>query len=262
MVPWKRIIRGGLGICALLLIWQGWTLWLDADSAAPTPARVVLAARDLVTSGELPTALLVSLRRVVLGVAVALIAIPWGLWMGYFKAVEKNLDPVVQTFRSVAPIALVPLAVVWFGTGDISAIFIVSYGAVFPLLVNVIAGVKEVDPVFVRAGLTMGLSKLQVLTRIVLPAVLPRIFVGMRLSMGIAWGAIIAAELAVGAKSGASGGLGQMMFLFYAYSTEMDRIVVCMITVGVIAYAIDHAFRFLTAKFMPWDNQHGSSLLM
>ena len=84
----------------------------------------------------------------------------------------------------------------------------------------------------------------------------------MRLSMGIAWGAIIAAELAVGAKSGASGGLGQMMFLFYAYSTEMNRIVVCMITVGVIAYAIDLAFRFLTVKFMPWDNQYGSRLLM
>ena len=251
-----KIIRIGRSVATfilLLLIWQLWFSNQPEYSGAPIPNRVFLAACQLLSSGDLLMALVVSLQRVMWGFFISVAIMPLGLLMGYYALVERNLDPLVQTFRSVAPIALVPLSIVWFGTGDASAIFIVAYGAVFPLLINVIAGVKEVDVVLLQAALCMGLNKAQIIRRVLLPAILPRIFVGMRLSMGVAWGAIVAAELAVGAKSGASGGLGQMMFLYYAYSVEMNRIVVCMITVGIVALAIDHGFRFIKAKLMPWD---------
>lgn len=250
-----RIVRNVASPLLLLLIWQLWGASQPQRGGPPVPVRVVAAAKALISSGDLHLALLVSIQRVLWGFLIAVaIAIPLGLLMGYFRAVERNLDPIVQTFRSVAPIALVPLSIVWFGTGNISAIFIVAYGAVFPLLINTISGVKEVDATLVRVALTMGLSKGQILRRVILPGSLPLVFVGIRLSMGVAWGAIVAAELAVGAKSGAlyTGGIGQMLFRFYAYSVEMNSIVVCMITIGLVALVIDRGLRVLQAKLMPW----------
>jgi len=248
-----RLLRNIASPIAFLVIWQLWGAAQPQRGGYPVPERVLLAAQELIRTGDLPIAFLVSIQRVAAGFLLAcLIAVPLGLLMGYFRLVERNLDPLVQTFRSVAPIALVPLAIIWFGTGNISAIFIVAYGAVWPLLINTIHGVKGVDIKLVRAAQTMGLSRGQILRTVILPGALPSMFVGVRLAMGVAWGAIVAAELAVGAKSGSSGGLGQMMFLFYAYSVEMNNIVVCMITVGLVAFVIDRSLRALQALLMPW----------
>lgn len=239
----------------LLIVWQFWGAAQPAQSAAPVPTHVVDAARQLIGSGELPRALWESLQRVVLGFLVAAaIAIGVGLLMGYFRFVERNLDPIVESFRPVAPIALLPLAILWFGTGTPAAVFIVAYAAFFPLVVNTIFGVKRVDPRVVQVARTMGVSQLRVLQTVIIPGALPSIFVGARLAMGIAWTSIVAAELAVGAKSGGggTGGIGQMMFVFYAYSVKLDGIVVCMIAVGVVALLIDRGFRFLQRKVMPW----------
>jgi ABC-type nitrate/sulfonate/bicarbonate transport system permease component len=104
----------------------------------------------------------------------------------------------------------------------------------------------------------MGIARPKILTKIILPAALPGVLLGARLAMGVAWTAIIAAELAVGAKSGAggtSGGIGQMMFVFYAYSIDLNNIVVCMIVVGVVALAIDRLFRFAEFRLMPWRHR-------
>ena len=100
----------------------------------------------------------------------------------------------------------------------------------------------------------MGVPRASILLRVVLPAALPSILLGARLSMGIAWTAIIAAELGVGAKSGGgtSGGIGQMMFVFYSYSVDLNAIVVCMIVVGVVALLIDRLFRVAERRLMPW----------
>jgi len=105
-------------------------------------------------------------------------------------------------------------------------------------------------------GSTMGLGRLTTIRTVVIPGALPAIAVGLRIGLGVAWTAIIAAELAVGAKAGGggSGGVGQMMFVFYAYSIELNRIVVCMIAVGVVAYALDRALRALLRGLMPWTH--------
>lgn len=250
--PWS-VARGTATLLVLLLLWQVWGQNQPAIGAAPVPSRVLLAAERLIGSGELPLALLVSIQRVLTGFGLAFaLALPLGLAMGYFRIVERNLDPVVQTFRAIAPIALVPLAITWFGTGNISGVFIVAYSAFFPLIINTIAGVKSVNTRFVRAALTMGLSKFQILTRVILPGALPNIFVGIRLGMGLSWGAIVAAELTVGVKAGESGGIGYMLYLFYSWSVEMNSIVVIMLTVGAVALAIDRIIRLLQSRLMPW----------
>jgi ABC-type nitrate/sulfonate/bicarbonate transport system permease component len=107
-----------------------------------------------------------------------------------------------------------------------------------------------------QAAQTMGVPRARILRHVLLPAAMPSLLLGARLAMGVAWTAIIAAKLAVGAKSGAggSGGIGQTMFIYYAYSVDLNAIVVCMIVVGVVALAIDRLFRAAERRLLPWRN--------
>jgi len=255
MMP-SRIARGLVLPLVLVIVWQivGTIIGQDVKRM-PTPSRVLVAAGDLIGSGELPNAIAQSLTRVFSGFAVAaLVAIPLGLVMGSVRSVERNLDPLIESFRPIAAIAVLPLAILWMGTGTAAAIFIVAYAAFFPLVINTVAGVKRVDRNLLQAAATMGVPRVTALRTVVFPGALPSIGVGMRIALGVAWTAIIAAELAVGAKSGGggSGGIGQMMFVFYAYSVELNRIVVCMISVGIVAYLLDRGLRALLAWGMPW----------
>jgi ABC-type nitrate/sulfonate/bicarbonate transport system permease component len=239
----------------LILLWQAWATTLPPESPAPAPAKVVQAFVTLVQSGDLPLALVQSLGRVLVGFAGALLlAVTLGVLMGTSRALRDNLDPIVESFRPIAPMALLPIAILWFGTGTPTAFAIVGYAAFFPLLVNTVHGVSRVDRKLVAAARTMGIPRSTVLLRVVLPGALPGILLGARLAMGVAWTAIIAAELAVGAKSGGgnSGGIGQMMFVFYSYSIDLNAIVVCMAVVGVVALVIDRGFRALETQLMPW----------
>ncbi|MDE2455439.1 MAG: ABC transporter permease, partial [Burkholderiales bacterium] len=222
---------------------------------APMPLKVARAFVTLTRSGDLPLALLQSLGRVLAGFAIALVlALTLGAWMGTSRALRHNLDPIIESFRPIAPMALLPIAILWFGTGTPTALAIVAYAAFFPLLINTVHGVSRVDRKLVDAARTMGVPRLRILVSVILPGALPGILLGARLAMGVAWTAIIAAELAVGAKSGGgnSGGIGQMMFVFYSYSIDLNAIVVCMVAVGVVALLIDRVFRSLESRLMPW----------
>ena len=240
---------------ALIAIWQAAIMLGAGGARAPTPASVMVSAGELLASGDLPVALLQSLGRVFLGFAwAASLALVLGALMGTYRSFERALDPLVESFRPIAPIALLPLAILWFGTGTPAAAFIVGYAAFFPMIVNTIHGVASVDQQLIRAGRTLGVSRPMILLKIVLPGALPFIFVGARLALGVAWTSIIAAELAVGAKAGggASGGIGQMMFVFYAYSVDLSGIIVCMVAVGLVALLMDRGSRRLERWMLPW----------
>ena len=252
---WAGLGRAILLPVLLIALWQAWALTLPPESPAPSPIKVVKAFVVLMQSGDLPMALVQSLGRVLAGFAGALVlAVVLGGLMGTSRALRDNLDPIIESFRPIAPMALLPIAILWFGTGTPTALAIVAYAAFFPLLVNTVHGVSRVDRKLVAAARTMGVPRATVLLRVVLPGALPGILLGARLAMGTAWTAIIAAELAVGAKSGGgnSGGIGQMMFVFYSYSIDLNAIVVCMAVVGVVALLIDRVFRALESRLMPW----------
>jgi ABC-type nitrate/sulfonate/bicarbonate transport system permease component len=247
-------LRGLLLPLVLLAAWQAWGM-VAGTVRTPLPTRVVAAAVTMIGSGDLPSAIAQSVGRVFLGFAVAaIIAIPLGLMMGAFRSVERNVDPLVESFRPIAAIAILPLAILWLGTGTAAAVMIVAYAAFFPIVINTVAGAKRIDPTLLRAAATMGLDRFTTLRTVVVPGALPAIGVGLRIGMGIAWTAIVAAELAVGAKAGGggTGGIGQMMFVFYAYSIELNRIVVCMIGVGLVALVLDRVLRAGMRALMPW----------
>lgn len=239
----------------LVLLWQLWAMTLPANSPAPQPAKVAASLVELATNGGLLQATVQSLGRVVAGFAGALVlGVTLGVLLGTSRRLRENLDPIIESFRPIAPMALLPIAILWFGTGTPTALAIVGYAAFFPVLVNTIHGVNRVDRKLVQAARTMGLSRPRILLSVVLPGALPSILLGARLAMGVAWTAIIAAELAVGAKSGGgnSGGIGQMMFVFYAYNIDLNAIVVCMVVVGVVALLIDRLFRAAEYRLLPW----------
>jgi ABC-type nitrate/sulfonate/bicarbonate transport system permease component len=251
---WSRIAVGALLPIALLVVWEfvGTAL---GTKRTPLPSKIATNAVTLIASGDLPLSIMQSLGRVFGGfVLAALLAIPLGLAMGWSRAVERNVDPLVETFRPIAAIAVLPLAILWLGTGTSAAVAIVAYASFFPLIVNTVAGAKNVSPSLVNAARTMGLSNFVIVRTVIVPAALPSIGVGLRIAMGVGWTAIVAAELAVGAKAGGggSGGIGQMMFIFYAYSIELNRIIVCMIAVGLVALVLDRLIRALMRKLMPW----------
>jgi len=256
---WSSILEWTALPLILVIVWQLFAMTFPADSPAPSPLRVVNAFVELVTNGGLIQATLQSLGRVLVGFLFALVTgVALGALMGSSPRVKDNLDPIIESFRPIAPMALLPMAILWFGTGTAPSLFIVAYAAFFPLLLNTIHAVSRVDRKLVLAGMTMGIPRSRILTKIILPAALPGVLLGARLAMGVAWTAIIAAELAVGAKSGAggtSGGIGQMMFVFYAYSIDLNNIVVCMIVVGVVALLIDRIFRFAEHRLMPWRHR-------
>lgn len=240
---------------ACLLAWQVWAMTLPADTRAPSPAQAVATFVALTASGNLPLSLLESLGRVLAGFLLGgSIAAVLGIFMGSNRAIRANIEPLVEAFRPIAPMAVLPIAILWFGTGTPAAVSIVAYAAFFPVLLNTIHGVMRVERRLVQAARTMGLTRAAILHRVVLPAALPGILLGARLGMGTAWTAIIAAELAVGAKSGggSSGGIGQMMFVFYAYSIDLNGIVVCMIVVGIVALLLDRVFRAAEQRLLPW----------
>lgn len=240
----------------LLLLWQWWASSLPEGSPAPAPAKVVQAFVVLLSSGELAAATLQSLGRVMGGFALAsALGITLGVLMGTHRGLRENLDPIVELFRPIAPMAILPIAILWFGTGTSTALAIVTYATFFPVLVNTVYGVSRVDRRLVQAARTMGVGPVTILLRVLLPAALPSILVGLRLGMGVAWTAIIAAELAVGAKSGggSSGGIGQMMFVFYAYSVDLNAIVVCMLVVGVVFLLLDLVARWIEKRLISWS---------
>ncbi|MFN0184204.1 MAG: ABC transporter permease [Aquabacterium sp.] len=242
----------------LVVAWQVWSLGLPADTRAPYPSKVLSTFLALSASGELPKALLQSVGRVCAGFGFALVlGGVLGVLMGSSRALRENLDPVVESLRPIAAMAVLPIAILWFGAGTPAALAVVAYAAFFPLLVNTVHGVSHVNRRLLQAAQTMGIPRHRILGHVLLPAALPSVMLGARLAMGVAWTAIIAAELAVGAKSGAgaSGGIGQMMFIFYAYSVDLNAIVVCMIVVGLVALAIDRLFRAAERRLMPWSTE-------
>ena len=240
----------------LLAMWQAWApLEGSTSGIAPTPSGVARGFWELTVSGELPSSLFESLTRIASGFCIAFtLGIAMAICVWYVRLAEYLIDPLIETFRPIAPIAWIPLAILWFGTGTWAAIFIVSYAIFFPVFVNTLAGLQSLDKRLLDAALTLGATKYMMIRDVVLPGALPSIVLGGRLGMGAGWAAIIAAEMTVGSKSGggASGGIGQMMFIFLSYSLELRYIIVGMITVGCVAYIIDSVFRIVQRRISPW----------
>jgi ABC-type nitrate/sulfonate/bicarbonate transport system permease component len=248
-------LRAALPI-GLLVVWYFLTLGRGDDPRVATPPGVVRAFGELWASGDLLIGTWVSLQHVLFSFVFAAVSgTVVGMLMGYFRAAEHWLGPLVHSLRPVAPYAWIPIAILWLGVGDAAAMFVITYAAFFPMIVNVTAGVQSINRNLLDAARALGASQWMTLRRVVFPGALPGIMVGLRLAMGMAWIAVVAAELATGNAGGrsATGGLGQMMFIFYAYEINLNYIVVCIIVVALMALAADRVIQGLHRRLAPWQ---------
>jgi NitT/TauT family transport system permease protein/taurine transport system permease protein len=246
-------LRPFLLLAVLLAVWEVisgvWLPRVDRNlvTLMPPPSAVGHAAWELIVSGELAAHLWASLGRELTAFCFALAAIPLGIGMGWWRGIHDQVDPIVEILRPIPPIAWIPLSLLWFGIGDAQNQFIIFLGIFFPVLINTIAGVKNIETNLVRAARSLGASEFFILRRVVLPAALPQILTGIRVGFGFGWMALVAAELV-----GASSGLGFM--INDARSVlRTDIILVGMLTIGLTGFSIDIVVRRLSRRLLPWS---------
>jgi ABC-type nitrate/sulfonate/bicarbonate transport system permease component len=240
-------------LTVVILAWQfASTIWLpriDPYMAVlmPAPTTIAFTAAGMIASGELLFHLLASLKREASAFLIAATAIPLGIAMGWWRPVYNQVNPIMEILRPIPPLAWIPLSILWFGIGDEQNEFIIFLGMFFPILVNTIVGVKNIDPNMVRAARSLGAPEHKVLARIVLMGALPQIITGVRIGLGVGWMALVAAELV-----GANSGLG---FLINDARSMLrtDTITVGMLAIGVVGFLIDTAIRVLSRRLLPWS---------
>ena len=249
-----RLLQLTLVPVLLIIIWQLWATYVASDPRTPMPTKVAATFVDLVATGGLVGALLQSLLRVISGFAIALVTgTTLGVLMGSYPGVRNSLDPIVEAFRPLAPMAILPIILLWFGTGTLAATAIVTYAAFFPLLLNTISGVRNVDRRLVDAARTMGVGRAALLTKVIVPAAFPTVMVGFRLAFAGAWAAIIAAEL-IGSPSS----LG-FAIEWYRQLLMSSKVFAFIVTIGFLGYLCDVGLRALQRWLTPWAEGTGLS---
>ena len=237
---WERFVWPLVTGFFCLSLWHFVVRW-SGTTIFPAPLDVQRGLGELLERGVLWTYIGDSLRRVAVGFSVAVIlGIPLGLTLGWYPAAAQVVNPTMQMLRPISPIAWIPLAIVWFGIGDAAAMYLIFLGAFFPITVTAMNGVRNVPSVFRRSGRNFGLTPAQLLTRIVFPAALPQIIVGLRIALGIAWLVVVAAEMIA-----VDSGLGYLVIDARNSGKRYDLVVAAMLLIGLIGLTLDLGFRRL-----------------
>ena len=250
----KPVSKKGIEIVSLIAVIVIWQLIADFvignTFILPSFTDVVYSFITIVERGVLFTDIGISLLHFGIGIISALIVgIPIGIAMGWFQTVDRITDPLIEIVRPIPPLAWIPFAIVWFGLTHQSAGFVVFVGAVFPIIINTVAGFKSVSRVYVEAGKVLGCMKSTSLIRhVALPYSLPSIASGIRIAMGVGWMCLVAAEMFGVSKNG----LGYKIWWHY-YLHQMDFVLVYMLILGFLGLLIDRVFRwYVDGKLLKW----------
>jgi NitT/TauT family transport system permease protein len=244
----KKILPPLAVLVALIALW--WVVVVQTESVIfPTPLQVVTGTLELAEDGTLWEHIGASLFRVGTGFGLAAaVAIPLGLWMGRVDGAYITLNPIFQILRPISPIAWIPLAILWFGVGNLSPIFLIFIASVFPMIVQTAAGVHTIERRYLRAAENFGVSKTVLFRQVIIPAVLPEIIVGMRISLGVAWLVVVAAEM-IALRSG----LGYLIMDSRNAGNRYDLVIAGMIIIGIIGLILDAVMRKLEGlKSVRW----------
>ena len=240
----------------LIFGWETVAILLNNPFILPRIETVIAVllepTKNILGSGSLLEGAGLSLYRVLLGfLTAAAVAIPLGILMGRYPMVQDLADGVIQVFRPIPPLAWLPVALAWFKIGLTSIVFIIFIGAFFPIVLNTIAGVKSVNRTWLETATVYGASGRQIMTKVVLPAAAPTIWTGLRVSLGIAWQCVVAAEMLPGTTSG----LGYMIMAAYNLG-QMQVIIAGMIVIGFISLVLDALFREVEVRMFAWQGRY------
>lgn len=237
---WEKFFWPLLATALLLALWRYSVIW-TATKIFPSPSDVEKGLMELLRHHVLWGDIYDSLRRVAIGFSIStLLGIPIGLALGWYPAANQVVNPVMQILRPISPIAWIPVAIILFGVGDNAAIFLIFLGSFFPIVVACINGVSNVSSIYRRAGRNFGLTPPQLLARVIFPAALPQILVGLRIALGIAWLVVVAAEMIA-----VDSGLGYLIIDSRNSGKRYDLVVAAILLIGAIGLVLDFGFRRL-----------------
>lgn len=228
------------GLAVLLLLWS-LAIRFGRSSLLPGPWAVARAIAELAQKGFLVKHVVASLFRVTWGYLGAVtIGVPLGIFLGYRRRGEMAIAPLIEILRPISPLAWIPLAILWFGVGDAAAIFIIFLASLLPLTLTAMNAVGSVTAVHWNAGRNFGLSPAELARKVLAPAILPQLIVGLRLTLGIAWLVVVAAEMIA-----VDSGLGFLIIDARNAGNRYDLVVAGMVLIGVIGLGLDLAMRRL-----------------
>ncbi|RLQ84659.1 ABC transporter permease [Mycetocola zhadangensis] len=234
-------------VIAGILIWWGFSL---AGFRIPAPVEVAERAVTVIGDGTLATDLAASLTRVLIGFALGtLVAIPVGFLMGWYPVARALIEPWVQFFRTIPPLAIIPLVIVLLGIGEEPKIFVIFLAAFFACVISTFQGVISVDRTLINAARVLGSKDGGIFIRVVVPASTPFILVGMRVGLGASWATVVAAEL-IAAQNGLGARMQQAQ-IFY----DLPTIFVNLIAIGILGLLMDRILLFTENKLTGWQER-------
>lgn len=245
----------GLTLISLLAIWWAVTAaeWIE-PLFLPSPAAVLSKAWLLLTQGYMESTLWqhlgASLGRIGLALGAAIVsAIPIGIAIGHNRIARGILDPLIEFYRPIPPLAYLPLIVIWCGIGELSKVLLIYLAIFAPIAIATATGVRTVDPAKLRAAQSLGATRAQLIRHVILPSALPDILTGVRIGLGVGWSTLVAAELIA-----ATSGLG-FMVQSAAQFLVTDVVVLGILVIALIAFVLEMSLRALQRKLVPWHGQ-------
>ncbi|MEP6557451.1 MAG: ABC transporter permease [Burkholderiales bacterium] len=236
--------------CLLLLLWYGIRAsgWIN-PALVPAPHAVWGKFIEL-AQGRLPMDVWMSTQRVLIGVTLGIVlAVPVGFCLGWYKGLRSFIDPVINFFRALPPIALIPLVIVYFGIDEVAKTVILFYASFFAGVIVMYEGIAQISPIFVRVSRTLGATDFEIFLKVILPLTVPHILTAIRVALGVAWATLVASEL-IAAQQGL-GALIQDASSFF----QLDIIYVGIICIGLIALTMDLALRFASRRLVAWQDR-------
>jgi sulfonate transport system permease protein len=233
----------------LVTLWQvssslGWL----PPNILPAPSAVLTVAWTKTLDGTLASNLAVSFVRAFTGLLIGgAIGFGLGLLNGLSRTGEKLLDPTLQMIRNIPHLALIPLVIIWFGIEESARLFLVALGVFFPIYLNTLHGVRNVDPQLIEMGRIYGMDQKTLFTKVVLPGALPSIFVGLRFALGVMWLTLIVAETIA-----ANSGIGHMAMAAREFM-QTDIVVLSIVIYALLGKLADSATRWLEQRFLSWN---------
>jgi NitT/TauT family transport system permease protein len=215
----------------------------------PAPHQVAAKFMEL-SQGRLWMDVLMSTQRVFFGVALGvLLAVPVGFCLGWYRGVRSFMDPVINFFRALPPIALIPLVIVYFGIGESAKIAILFYASFFAGVIVMYEGIAQISPIFIKVARTLGATDTEIFRKVIVPLTVPHILTAVRVALGVAWATLVASEL-IAAQQGL-GALIQNASSFF----QLDIIYVGIICIGLIALVMDLLLRLATRRLVAWQDR-------
>jgi NitT/TauT family transport system permease protein len=240
IAPWLLLLGGWYGVHHSGLV---------NPALVPTPHAVALRFLELL-GDRLPLDVVMSTRRVFAGVVAGIaLAVPTGFVLGWYQQIRTFIDPLINFFRALPPIALIPLVIIYFGVDELAKTVILFYASFFAGVIVMYEGIAQTNPIYVRVARTLGASDGEIFRRIIVPVTVPHILTALRVALGVAWATLVASEL-IAAQQGL-GALIQNAGSFF----QLDVIYVGIICIGLIALFMDLGLRAIARRLVSWQER-------